>query len=458
MKFIQAYRYFSNKFERVITNKSQGTYLYGHGDNLPQRLIEMIANNGVAKRSVKKLSRYIAGDGFSNELSAELKVNMKGWTADKLLSMVASQTAWFEGMALLVRRKRDGSIGTVEPLQFENVRLKDNDTEVVYNKKCGTKDYKKSEDIIYPIYTKPFLSAIEMQQFEKNYNSRGEVLYVFNQDVLNVKYPIPDYYAAEYDIKSSTEFSLFDYENVYNGFWPSALLTIIGDIDDQTEDDKGKTQAYYLKEKLKEFTGKEKDKEGLSGRASLLVLNAATKDEIPTLQQLDMKAVLEGSVTKRDQVDRIVSRAFGIHPVLNGFSDAAVLGNTQAISNAITELNNNVNSFQRMITEAFTSIWPNNDWTISQFNPIQYIPEEVWATLTDDEKRNIAGFEPMPEIEDTGITGLAATVGGLNAIIEMQKAVGLNELDPKSARAAVRILFNFSEVQAADLFPEVQND
>ena len=400
--FSQVYRYISGRYEPVTEDTSQGIYLYGKDNKLPQRLIAMIGENGVAKRSVKKLSKYIAGDGFADEVSAKKIVNQKGSTADKLLSAVSSHCAFFEGAAMLVRRNTQGVVADVTPIQFENVRVKLNDTEVIYNKNMGTKDYQRSDDVVYPLFRKANLNQAELAFLHNNYKSRGEVIYVFNEDVMNVRYPMPDYYAAEWDIKASTEFALFDYENVLNGFWPSAILTLIGVIDDETEDDKGKTQAKYLKEKLTEFTGKEKDKKtGLSGRASLLVLNAATKDEIPTLQQLDMKAVLEGSVNKRDQIDRIVSRSFGIHPVLNGFSDAQVLGNVQAISNAISELNNHVNGFQRMLTETFEKIYPDEkyDWTISQFNPIQYIPSEVWETLTEDEKRGIAGFQPKPETE-----------------------------------------------------------
>jgi hypothetical protein len=117
--------------------------------------------------------------------------------------------------------------------------------------------------------------------------------------------------------------------------------------------------------------------------------------EAPTLVMIDPKPMLEASNTKRDIVAREVCRLFGVHPVLALFSDAAILGNQQALANAIMELNHYINPTQRMISEAFKTLFPLQEWNISQFNPINYIPSEVFAQLTADEIRAIAGYEPL---------------------------------------------------------------
>jgi hypothetical protein len=86
---------------------------------------------------------------------------------------------------------------------------------------------------------------------------------------------------------------------------------------------------------------------------------------------------LEASNTKRDIIERSICRLWGVHPVLLGYAEAAVLGNKDAIEQARGELRNAVNPIQRMITTAFTLLYGKTiDWTISEFGVAVNIPSE----------------------------------------------------------------------------------
>ena len=209
----------------------------------------------------------------------------------------------------------------------------------------------------------------------------------------NPQYPVPDYYASIEDVLTSAEIQRYDLEAVMNGFVPSAILTLVGKTDNTTKDANGRTARDYQEDALASFTGHDKNEEGLSGRNRLLVMEAATKEEIPVLQTFDAKAILDASNSKRDVIERAVCRSFGVQPVLVGYSDAAVLGNTQSIANASLELANNVNALQRLIERTFTILFPQVEWKLSAFKPVSYIPESVYQYLTEDEIRALYGYK-----------------------------------------------------------------
>lgn len=84
----------------------------------------------------------------------------------------------------------------------------------------------------------------------------------------------------------------------------------------------------------------------------------------------------------------------GVNPVLLGYDAANTLGNTQALANASAELANLVESDQQDITDVFTMLWPDKDWSIKRFNPISYIPDKILDDLTPDERRALVGYQP----------------------------------------------------------------
>lgn len=377
---------FLNAFVPEVRNESKELFYYGRNNLLPNDLLKHIADSGTAKRCITKLTAYIQADGFENTKASEVQVN-NTQTADELLAEVAGYVSYFKGFALHIKRKADGSIAEVECVPFETVR-KTLDGHFWVNPSYGQPRFREDKGKKYPAFAGAKITAAELAAQVKQFGHVGEIFYVYQRTADNRHYPVPDYYAGIEDVRSSTELSRLDLESVLNAFMPSAILTMVGHIDDVTKDDHGKTQRDYLDETLQQFTGMKSDSNGLTGRMRLAMFSAATRDEVPVLQTFDAQALVDASNNKRDIIDRAVCRLFGIHPVLLGFDDAQVLGNTQAIANASLELNTIVNPMQRMITDAFTKLFPKLDWTITQFTPITYVDASLLPYLTPDEIRN----------------------------------------------------------------------
>lgn len=407
--FLKTYSFF-NRFVEKRENRSTGVYEYGLDDLLPNTNLRLINDCGVAKRCVRKKARYIQGDGFASEEWAKFQVNPRQ-TADKLLRQISSYAAYNEGFALQIRRNVEGAITEVKSIPFHCVRKK-TDGSLEYNPTKGDRSYYSSDKAtIHPAFfgrtatkdqltliTQAYIKDDKGKKVKNPFFNNPEILYVYEETADNPHYPVPDYNAGIEDIKTCIEISLMDLELSVNGFMPSAIL-VTEEIDTVNKDtETGKTPYEDLQDELDNFTGKKKDKTGRSGRFKLMHIMSSVAEKVK-LEKFDAKSILEASNSKRDVISREVCGLFGIHPIMAGFSDAAILGNQQALNNVIVSLNADINPVQRMITETFELLYPKGDWTISQHNPITYIPDQVWDTLTDDEKRELIGMEPKPKTE-----------------------------------------------------------
>lgn len=442
-----------NLFVPVLENKSENIYKYGYDNLLPNNLIRYINESGVAKRCVNKVSSYIAADGFADESTKIFKVNEKQ-TADELLQSISYDCAYFKGYALQIGRDRSGKIISAKHVPFQLLR-KTLRGDYLFNPTYGMKEFKKDKGEYYPRFKCVQISPLELSAQIKEYGNKGEIMYVYEETPDNPNYPVPDYYAGVENLRTSSRIQQFDLNMVLNGFKPSALLTIIGNIDDKTKDADGMTARDYLNETLDEFTGRNANTNGETNEGGLLVMEAKTKEEVPVLQTFDSKAILDASNSKREVVDRAVCRDFGVHPVLVGFSDAAILGNTQSIANASMELNNNVNSIQRMIERAMKSVYPELDWSLTKFQPVSYIPDSVMGDLTQTERRELFGY---PELVVEGVDNKPLLVeklgvGGTQAFTAIIADVNLSN---EQKRATLQLLFGISNEDVMKLVPDVK--
>lgn len=436
----KVYQFVNLYVPQLIENKSKDLLLYDKDNLFPNNLIRTLAESGTATSCVNKVDQFIQADGFLEESTSTFKVNPTQ-TGDELLSLIAPCVATFQAFALYIKRTADGNFFSSEYIEFEKLRKRISG-DFIFNKNLGTSEYKESEDVIYPCFKKRDLTKEELAIQIKNYGNVGEIIYVYRKKVGQYTYPIPSYYSGVEDIKTDAELSKFEYETAINSFLPSSILTFIGEIDDKVKDDKGKTDQDYVDDTLKEFTGAVKNSKGQSGRAKMAVLSARTKEEVPVLQTFDMKSIMDAANGATDRIARKVARLFEVPPFLIGLESATGF-NTKILVDQIDIFNKTVNSWQRLISSTLKMLYPTLDWTITTFNPISYIPPEVFAKLTDDEIRAIAGYQPIPkdttETADKtidGISSLSPLVA--NKVLEsmtedeIRSLVGLNP-KPKEA-------------------------
>lgn len=431
---------------QLVHTKSKSILNYGVNNLFPNELLKTLAESGTATSCVEKLSQFIDADGFQDESSSNLMVNEKQ-TADGLLTEISSAIATFSGFSLFVRRTADGKINSVEYIDFELIR-KTKDGNFIYNKYYGTEWYKESEDTKYPAFKGVNITREDFAKQIQEFGSVGEIIYSFKQQAGKRIYPIPSYYAGIEDIKTDAELSKFEYETAVNSFVTSAILTIVGEVDNKTKDDRGKTDQDYLDDTLQEFTGAIKNSKGHSGRNKLTVLSAKTREEVPVLQNFDTKAIMDAASGATDRVARKVARLFGVPSFLVGL-DGSTGFNTKMIVDQIDLFNKNINGIQRQISEVFETLYPSLDWTITTFKPIGYVDSEVYAKLTDDEIRAIAGYKPLVKnVETNESDKIITAVNSLSPLVankvldslsvdEIRGLVGLTKKEIPNANSAI---------------------
>jgi len=385
----KVYKFF-NRIVEVIDDKSKKDWIfYGYDNLFPNKLLRYINESGTAKMCVDKVAEYTEADGFVNDVTFKYQFN-KEQKGDDFLTDIAQQVAIFGGFALLVKRNSFNEVKEAEVLSLDKIRKDKNDVKKLwYNKNVGNTQYKESEWKPYPAFN-PNAKNVFTEY------PQGEIAYFYKKSADNPHYPVPSYYAGIEDLISSAEISKMDLELALNGFMPSSLITFIGNPNQEIPDSRGKTVDDYYDEVLESFTGGIKDRDGLSGRFSLLKLWASNKDEVPVLQSFDAKGVMDASNAKRDLINREVCRLLKVPPVLVGFSEATILGNQLALANAQKVLIDTVNPMQRFITDSLKTVFPAMDFTISQKTPLAVADPTLLDVLTAEEKRRIFwGLEPL---------------------------------------------------------------
>lgn len=428
----------------VSVNKSDGVLTYGKNNNFPNELLYTITDSGTATACITKLKTFIEADGFTDPGSSSLKVN-DDETADNLLAAAAYSVSLFNGFAFNILYTLEGQIGAVYILEFEKIRKLENG-DFIYNKTLGTKNYKKSSDIIYKAYDSTIsaedrLDIINADMLLYNYQ-RGEILYTYIKNPYNAEYPVPDYSAALKDIESDAALTKLDNRNITKGFRPSVIISTVGEIDDENKDDNGKTDADYFDQNLRDFTGDD--------AAAILHLQAESKDGLPSVTQFPLADMLDGVDKSTDRLANKVCRLIGVPPVLIGLKTSEGLGNTQALVNSMKMFNRFILPYQNLITSAFNKLYPAYTWNITTLNILDYIPAELLAALTNDEKRMLAGYDALPTTGGSSVISLAEKlgVGGTQALVGVLTNV---DLTPAQKLESLQILFNLSEADAKRL-------
>jgi hypothetical protein len=413
-----------NRIAVVKENKATGSLQ----NKFAGELVKAVMNSGTARICLDRRTSYIVGDGFVSETVNEIKANNDQSIQD-LLFEAANNTGLLKAVCLHVLVDNNGEVYRVYNVPVDKVERTVQGT-FIYNPTKNTDNFDKNLDKEYPQWDStltPEQRKIKLAADLKQNNGKqlGSFVYVFRKAVGQDYYAIPPAYSGIEDILTDAELSAFELENLQNGFVPSALLTLIGEYDDQVIDEQtGLTEMDGVKKVLQSFTGKG------GGRSKLAVLTAKTKEQLPIIQQMDTDLIVSALEKITDRVGRKVCRLFEVPPVLAGFEDASILGSNQTFKNALLALQHSVIKDQELIISAFNKIWPNVDFTIKQLQLIDYIPNEIMAKLTDDELRAMAGFDPLPKNTPSQQQLVIDTLNSMSPIVatNIMKAMSQKQL------------------------------
>lgn len=386
---------FSNRVVKIVDDKSRNIIKYDIDNKFPQNLINQINESGTATSCVERLDQFIFADGFVDENVAKLKANSTQ-TFNEIASEQSNYSAIAQCTVWYVIRNINGEVASTKVIPWENVR-KTLDGNYVVNETYSCKKYDPLKDVVYPAYRGTKITPLEVKEHVKTWgHDKGEIYYYFKKKPMRRDYPIASHWSGISDIDADAENSKFELESVNNSFLPSGIFTTVGEIDDENKDDRGKTEMDYHLEALEQFTGTAKDQQGETGRQKLLVLNAATKEQVGVYQSIGNHEVFNAIENSTPRVAAKVARLFNVPPFLIGLDMTTGLS-TNFISDSIALFNNCIAGNKKLITEPLKNMFPNLNFDLTVYNPIKYIMPEVLAKLTDDELRALEGYAPLPK-------------------------------------------------------------
>lgn len=405
---------------------------WGAADTQPQECLRVVYDSGTAEACATRLAQFIGGKGFVSEQTARMRANDEQ-TLNDILAEAKHYAALGLGVAYVMRFTYGGQRGDlyVEPSDCLR-REKDGAGRFVINYGLAAGTAKPADNRVYlpynPLATEEEIGAEVLAAVASDAGYWGHLLFSFEARPGRTQYPVPGYYAGKEDLETDAALSKFDKKQAKNGFFPDAVLTVVGkkfasypDPDfvpdpakKETKDDAPDLES----PDLAAVKGTVKQLKGSESESSVMVLAVDTKDEIPDLNFIDKGPNSKGLTDMRGRIVGATCRHMGVPPELIGIATPGVLGNNQQIVNLIKLFNLTVEPARAVAVSPLKRFYPElADWAVKPLNPVDYLDPEVAKSMTEDEKRAFAGLPELEKPQSTAAEITLQALAGLDALV-----------------------------------------
>lgn len=340
---------------------------YGEGNIVPVVAMAAAHASGTAYRCLERRAQFLEGIGFAAPQGDVLVPGHPTKTANDFWAELCSYGSYFNGAAVLVRYKgKEGGygIGELHILPFGAVRKTTNGTYLL-NHKFGRKGFKSGDTTEHlPFNPDPKQVKSEMQvamkaaeEAKKPYRQAGQIFYIYTPKAGEEDYPLPPHWAGLDALLTDAAYSNFDLTEVRRGFMAKGILTLLGELDDTTEDENGMTELDRQNEELRRFTVAGALEQG-EEREGILVMGAKTKDAAAIWTPMNTTTDLKWLSDKKEAVGQEVCRHIGIPPILAGFAKAGQLGASQELLNASQLTQDTLEPLRKLLMRAQWRLMP----------------------------------------------------------------------------------------------------
>jgi len=381
------------------TGGANNWFKYGEADRYPNWLIEDINNSSTARNCIEKIQTYLVGNGFDGFQQSEL---------NDILSKIAMQMAIFRGFVLLIKYKVGSikdvngdylrpQIAEMEVLPLELCR-KYKDGRIMYNPNLYFSNNRK-EEIIYNEW-EPKTDYQRLQEIEEQKDKpyKGTVLYTYMPAAGAYIYPIPAWAANREAVQAEGELSQMLSGQLKNGFMPSLVALVTGDISNNVISEGNQVQENPAQAISKMIA----DNVGAKNAGGTVVVNMPDPDGKIDFKVINPNTNSAEIVNLQKMICENIARIFNISPILVGISNAGQLSSNQQIAIEIKRLNLDLQPLRDFICRILHVV-TGYELSIAQSNPITDIDPVLEKVLTQDEIRNIYGYEPLTPTPNANI-------------------------------------------------------
>lgn len=432
-----------NRKIKASEGQAVGFMEFGENNDYPQLFERLINGSNTAKCVSDIYSNFLIGQGFENEnINSEIvgyDSRGKEITLLSLLSQVSKSLAMYNGVYLHCNFTLDKLIKNIRLIPFKNCRFSKIDENgycafvYVYDwdlKKIDQNTLKK-----YNIFNvKHEVFAAQIRETDGIENFKGQVYYQFldNQFI----YPLNPFDPVYMDLDTENQISIFKNNSIRNGLLDKTIMRVVSPNSD--------TERQQLHNGVKSFLGADGD--------SVLIL----EDEVdPTTGEVKKNGAfaldkIESNINDKlfenweTTIQNNIRKAIRSVPKVFINYDEGIFGASgesiiQATNyyNAVTQDDRNIIS--KMFAEIFSNsenetLRNNSNWNII---PISLYENAKQNTLKDK------------KAESQAI--LRGSVGGVQAILNIQQSVSNGLTDISSAIAIMQEIFGISKKTAAEI-------
>lgn len=486
-----------NAVTSVMENTAYNTYEFEDRLWLFDELLALTADSPMAALCLSRLESFLYAQGFNDPKSADFAIN-PFQKANAVLMQAVKAESRFESYALVVRNDISSLLPTsvyVQPI--EKITKRTDGSYLINPRRRLEGLYNQVDDIHY----QPYQSDISKSEFRKIYEYQvkkygrhlGRILYIYDPSPgQGEHYAVPSYYSADSDLMSDAEYARLQLFKVKNDFDASVIIQTAEFSDQPNVDASGlatlPSDLDIFERELRKFTAKDPQE-----RRSIMHLQAPTPEMQAKVTPLNTLNGAQDMNATRFGIQSAVARAMQVPGVLVGLYQPGSIGDTKKIADEIALFNASLELRKFRLQRGFELIYPDMDWTIGAFNPINYIPTEVWAKMTDDEIRKAGGlpvlekkaplrdrinildesvkaklYESMSDAEIRSLANLDSdeldnvkeTLNGdqIRSLVEISEKVKANTLPADAAIEIIKLSFGISRPRAIKLIGSIMGD
>ncbi|MGL6120216.1 MAG: hypothetical protein ACRC0V_06870, partial [Fusobacteriaceae bacterium] len=387
--------------------------------------------------------RFLIGQGFENESINSIVVGQDSFGKKikiiDVLRYVCKDISIYQGFTIHSNFNLNQNIVKVKPMPFKGFRLtKKDDTgyisKIAFSENWSCKNSKDINEVFYDLYNSDsnvFNTLISNNGGIDTY--KGQIYY--NTIDKQYIYPLSLFHSVYLDADNEYQLSLFKNRQLRNGFLNKIIFKLRGGTDAENQE---------LNEKVKSFMGVDSDTalvllDEINDSNSLEGKNSFITEKIETNIQDGLFEKWQTEI-----INNIRKAARNIPQDLFDFENSK-LGTTsgEAISQSVAFYNAMTKDDRAFISNCFRELFSNFDNEILANNENWEIAE---ISLSQDTKKNTIKDK---RAESQAV--LRGSVGGVQAILQIQQSVSQGLTDGESAIAILQEIFGVSKKVAEQM-------
>ena len=430
-------------------------YRFGSLDNYPNVVIDTCNDSQMAKRCIDRLNQFTFGYGFKDKAISEIMVN-EDQNMDSFIRQTIGQINYMNGFVWCHKLNYKGEVekSYVLPIQWVRKRF---DGSFIYREGLGDPlgfTQGGYTDLIFPAYnpnrSPEEVRAIIKEQNDKHSEQIGFIQYEFVPGIgLNYdKYPVPTHGSGLPDLDADAKHSVEEQALAGNSF-KAEVVIVTGKIDKNNKDENGDTAYDRFVDTIQTYCSPD----GLP----VLHIEKENKDDDISVTPVDASNSREDRLHRsRERVQKNICGMFSVPPILVGISTEGKLGDNQEMVNHFKLFNLTLADKRELLLRGMKKAFPQfseESLEMEYLNLFSFIPDSVIARFSDAEVREIydvAQMEVVEELDEKIASRFAEFgVGGVQGILGIQTGVSDGTLSDSSAIEVLKIIYGFTDEQAA---------